>query len=302
MEQSGTTDDTGAQTAYAHLAGALGGTAKGFGVAQGWIAPVALFDAAGGFGEECWTDGLPVTVIASRLHGTQVTWHCGKAAGRTSGPHCIAVQPRGTPNHARARGAIRFAQTFLPDALIDRVADSIRPGARASGMIRDDLIFHPDREFEALVHRHVRTAQSGASALELEASAILLIGTLLRRYHGFGEPQVTRGGLAPWQLRRVCDAMEAQIDADIGLDMLAEIAGCSQSHFSRAFKQSAGMSPFRWLLERRIDRAKALLSDPRQGLAEIALAVGFAAQPQFTTAFRRATGTTPGHWRRQRLA
>lgn len=75
----------------------------------------------------------------------------------------------------------------------------------------------------------------------------------------------------------------------------------SPTHFSRAFKQSMGVPPFAWLLGRRIERAKDLLADPRVPLADVALAVGFAAQPQFTTAFRRVTGTTPGAWRRERL-
>ena len=96
--------------------------------------------------------------------------------------------------------------------------------------------------------------------------------------------------------------MDAHLGKDIGLDMLAGIAGCSPTHFSRAFKQSTGRPPFQWLLERRIERAQGLLADTRIPLAEVALAVGFAAQPQFTTAFRRLTGTPPGAWRRERLS
>jgi AraC-like DNA-binding protein len=85
----------------------------------------------------------------------------------------------------------------------------------------------------------------------------------------------------------------------VGLDRLAAVAGCSPTHFSRAFKQSTGLAPFQWLLQKRIDRAQSLLLGARHSLAEIALATGFSSQAHFTTAFRRVTGHTPGHWRRQ---
>jgi AraC family transcriptional regulator len=114
------------------------------------------------------------------------------------------------------------------------------------------------------------------------------------------DPRCRTGGLAAWQAKRACEAMAARLDGNIGLDDLAALVGLSPTHFSRAFKQAMGVAPFHWLAEQRIERAKGLLADRRIPLAEVALAVGFSAQPHFTTAFRRATGTTPGAWRRAR--
>ena len=111
----------------------------------------------------------------------------------------------------------------------------------------------------------------------------------------------SRGGLAPWQLKRVCEAMADSLNTDIGLACLAGLIGVSPPHLCRAFKQSTGLPPFAWLLRCRIERAKELLCDPRISLADVALAIGFSAQPQFTTAFRRVTGMTPNVWRRERL-
>ena len=94
--------------------------------------------------------------------------------------------------------------------------------------------------------------------------------------------------------------MRAKLDADVSLAEIANAVGLSETHFSRAFKQSTGCAPFAWLLQQRVEHAKALLVDVRAPLAQVALAVGFSAQPAFTTAFRRITGVTPGAWRRAR--
>ena len=80
----------------------------------------------------------------------------------------------------------------------------------------------------------------------------------------------------------------------------ADIACLSPCHFSRSFKQAMGIGPHRYVTQRRIERAKALLrgGGPGDGsLAAIALAVGFGEQSHFTTAFRRETGVTPGRYR-----
>lgn len=108
-------------------------------------------------------------------------------------------------------------------------------------------------------------------------------------------------GLAPWQLNRAYEALSDLQAKDISLVSLADAAGCSATHFARAFKVSTGQTPFQWLLERRIDRAKDLLRTPGRPLSDIALEVGFAAQPQFTTAFKRVTGLTPGDWRKEAM-
>lgn len=143
---------------------------------------------------------------------------------------------------------------------------------------------------------------SGLGSLWHDSTIMTLAGLLRRCLRRDPTHSPSGGGLAPWQLKRACDALMAQIDENVGLADLAAIVGCSPTHFSRAFKQSTGLPPFAWLLHRRIERAQDLLRESRLPLAQVALAVGFSAQPQFTTAFKRATGMTPGAWRRERLS
>ncbi len=105
-------------------------------------------------------------------------------------------------------------------------------------------------------------------------------------------------GLAPWQLRRVVEYQDAHLPKRIELAQLAAIAGLSQSHFSRAFKASTGMSPYRWQLDARIRRAQALLFDTHKSLEHVAQWTGFADAVHFGRTFRKLTGATPAAWRR----
>jgi AraC family transcriptional regulator len=105
------------------------------------------------------------------------------------------------------------------------------------------------------------------------------------------------GGLPPVRLRRVLDHIEAHLGDDIAMDRLAEVARLSPDHFSRLFRQSMGLPPHRYVLYRRIARARQLVADSRLSLAEIGYALGFPSQAHFTTMFRRLVGTTPGTYR-----
>jgi AraC family transcriptional regulator len=107
-----------------------------------------------------------------------------------------------------------------------------------------------------------------------------------------------RGGLAPWQERRAKEIMEANLAGDIPLAELARECGLSTSHFARAFKESTGTSPHRWLMRRRIDSAMRLLRNRQSSLSQVALACGFSDQSHFTRVFTRFSGTGPAAWRR----
>jgi transcriptional regulator GlxA family with amidase domain len=113
-----------------------------------------------------------------------------------------------------------------------------------------------------------------------------------------GRPShLLRGGLAPWRLRRTLDYVEQNLSDEIRLQHLADAARLSPHHFSDLFRQSTGVSPYRYVLERRVARAKCLLRDSLMGVLDIALAVGFSDQSHFSKVFRRATGMTPGGFR-----
>jgi len=110
--------------------------------------------------------------------------------------------------------------------------------------------------------------------------------------------QAHRGGLARWQQRRIIDFMEEHLAEDISLGALAGLVRLSSYHFVRSFKQSFGKPPHRYWTDRRIDRAKALPSNPAASITQIALDLGFGTTSAFSATFRRVMGETPTNYRR----
>ncbi len=111
--------------------------------------------------------------------------------------------------------------------------------------------------------------------------------------------QFRRGGLAPWQVRCATDLMIARLSEDVSLSEPAGACGLSPGYFARAFRQSVGTPPHRWLLLQRVLRAKSLLRDAELSLANVAAACGFADQSHFTRVFTSIVSVSPGVWRKQ---
>jgi AraC family transcriptional regulator len=110
----------------------------------------------------------------------------------------------------------------------------------------------------------------------------------------------TRSALGPRQRQRVSDYIDAHLERKIGLQDLANHLGYSRGHFLRMFRNATGTTPHQYLSDRRVERAKALLSEGDMSLSEVALACGFSSQSHLATEFRRRVGTSPGRYRRGR--
>ena len=154
---------------------------------------------------------------------------------------------------------------------------------------------------------HALLAESNAvsNAGRLYADSLIQTLTLhlLKNYSNAGFVQENiNGGLSGYKLRRVQEFINANLEEDLSLSEIAEVAGLSQFHFARAFRKSTNLTPQQYLMQQRIERAKELLAKDDLPIVEISLRTGFKNQSHFTTLFRKFTKFTPKLWREMKLA
>ena len=121
---------------------------------------------------------------------------------------------------------------------------------------------------------------------------------LLRQYGASPRARVIyKGGIASRPLQRVIEYINENLPEALSLAELASIAKLSPHHFASAFKDSTGISPHQYVIERRLERARDLLRRNKNSISEIAHAVGFSSQSHLSAHFRRTMGLTPRTFR-----
>ncbi|HEY6256759.1 MAG TPA: AraC family transcriptional regulator [Xanthobacteraceae bacterium] len=172
-------------------------------------------------------------------------------------------------------------------------------GSASVAEIRPRLFFDDDTIWQTV--RKLK-AQIGSTQMQdrlyAEALGAVLAHEIVRLDDRVGALPPMRGGLAAWQQRRVVEFIEEHLADEFPLAALASLAQLSTYHFARAFKRSFGIPPHRYHTNRRIERARALLTNPTTSVADVALKVGFSGASAFAATFRRTTGQTPTDFRR----
>jgi AraC-like DNA-binding protein len=178
-------------------------------------------------------------------------------------------------------------QSVLPEA-------QVFSGQVASGICRDPLM-------ERLVRALLPADEAGVVLRGFYTDA--LHAALLKRLADLrGDTDPDPGGrrsvkLPAWRLKRVSEYVETNLGSPLSLAGLAKAAGLSSMYFAAQFRLATGMRPHDYVVRRRIQRAKAMLSDAGTPIVDVALSVGFQSQSHFTTVFKRIVGFTPQRWR-----
>ena len=200
---------------------------------------------------------------------------------------------------ARNRGPVDWVHYHVPRSTLDTFTDDV-------GMDSVETLQCLHGTFDPVLHEMTHMIlpstpiRPAFSKLFLDYFRLLFCVHLAERY----APTPLRiaryrGGLAPWQKRRATELLREHLDGTLSLATLAHECGLSVSHFARSFKRSFGASAHHYLILRRVERAKVLLSSSVSPLSEVALQAGFSDQASFSRTFKAITGASPLQWRRE---
>lgn len=195
------------------------------------------------------------------------------------------------------KGRFDALQFYVPSAAVATIAaqhgGQVASSLRWEGDARDEILWGLS---QALLHA---AASPGANQLLIDQLGLSLLVHFAQAYGGLEPATSARfGRLAAWQLRRAREIMVARLASNLTIAQVASECRLTPSHFARAFRQSTGVAPQRYLMQLRIDEAKKHLAQQHLPLSDIALMCGFGDQSHFTRVFRQLAGTSPGAWRR----
>ena len=218
------------------------------------------------------------------------------STSKTAG--ALTVVPKGPVPVGRSFQKVDILYCAFDDSLLLGVREELDDRLPLPISSRSGMHDHAVSEILNLLFAEVESGgASGTLYAESLAHALavrflFLGGQLPTRSHGTGI-------LTQRKLRNVQDFIESRLDADLTLQRLAAETGYSRSHFLRMFRATMGMTPHRYVLKRRVERARQMLEQVEPSIAEVALRCGFSSQAHLTLAFRKEFGITPAEYRRQ---
>ncbi|OIV36466.1 hypothetical protein BIV57_16215 [Mangrovactinospora gilvigrisea] len=222
------------------------------------------------------------------------------------GPGGLALVNPGTVHtgHAGIPEGWAYHALYPPVPLMREVAADLVPRGAGARPVPVPLLTSPD-PYDPATARAVLLAHRAASEGDRLAADTLLraaLAQLLLRHGTFptGADDPPRAGAEPRTVREAAALLDARLTDPPGLAELAElVGGGSPFTLLRAFRRVHGLPPHAWLVQRRVDRARALL-DAGTPPADAAAACGFADQAHLTRHFRRTHGVAPGAYQRMR--
>jgi AraC family transcriptional regulator len=211
----------------------------------------------------------------------------------------VDIVPAGTPSrweikHRDTALIIGLNNQLLRSVAEDRGLDFRRVEILNRFQIRDAQIEHI-----AWAIKSESGSRLSPSLLYTDSLATALAVRLLERHSSASAAAETRVSLSGRKLRRVLSYIEDHITRDLSLRELASLAGLGASQFKKVFRESVGLPVHRYVMERRVERAKSLLCGSHLPIAQVAAEAGFAHQSHLARLMRRITGVSPQQFRRE---
>lgn len=218
----------------------------------------------------------------------------GKLRTETRSLGDIAIIPEGISHRCNWNTSVQFMILAIESALLRQVGQDLVNPDRIELIPRfmtgQDVLIQGI--FSAL-REELESGKIGGYLL-IDSLKTTLAIHLLRKYCTT-QPKLSSyaDGLSKSKLQQVTEYITEHLHQDVKLIELAAIAQMSPYHFLRLFKQSMGLTPHQYILQRRIEKAKCLLQHSNLSIAEVAANVGFCDQSHFTRYFKRIIGVTP---------
>jgi AraC family transcriptional regulator len=242
---------------------------------------------------------IPRHVLVVHL-SSPLEWTERRAGHGHLGTGGLVILPAEAPStwHLESTSEVRHLHLYLAPALLQRVAAEVDLNPERVELQQVLGAYDPQIQAAALaLFAELRTGGPGGR-LYAESIANLLALHLLRRYSSSRPPEQARQrGLSRPTMQQVTAYIEEHLADDLTLAELAAVAGLSPFHFARRFKEAFGSSPHQYVVQRRIERARLLLTTTTWTVAVIAQAVGCASESHLALHFKRLTGLTPRHFR-----
>jgi AraC family transcriptional regulator len=223
----------------------------------------------------------------------------GKSHASLYGKGDMSITPAEMPFFARWEGDDNYLQIRIASRFIQQVArETLDRNPDDLELMPEFRMRDPHMEAIALMLLQELQQEHISGKLYIDSLANVLAVHLIRQYSATKPDfSIYSGGLSQHQLQQVLDYIHTSLDQDIKLADLATLLDISQFHFSHQFKQAIGISPYQYLFQQRIERAKQLLKQTERSIMEIALECGFNSHSHLSKQFRQLTGVTPTAYR-----
>jgi AraC family transcriptional regulator len=224
----------------------------------------------------------------------------GRTTQRTMHAGDIIITPAGGPKLLQHREEAEIFKLRIAPSFLERVFEDMDGTPRGNVELLDNLGTR-DPHLEALAHRllsEIRT-EGFASRIYVESLANELVVHLLRHHSTARKlDDAPSRGLPRHKLERATEFIDDHLRDSLTLDEISQSLSMSPYHFAHVFKQTAGLTPHRYVTQRRIELAKALLRETDLPITQIAHQVGYSNQSHFSVVFHQCTGQTPRDYRR----
>lgn len=238
-----------------------------------------------------------------------MTLHVGGASARrldpaftllTASAGALSLQEPGSSGTFASNGVVDYAHFYFGQSLLQEIAEEsqVHLQTRLSDFF---ALFDQVAARDAASYlQRAHSESNPPTSMEMDTRGYLLaLGVLRARNSSRSEPILLKSVASGCPLSIVMDFIEAHLSEPLRLSDLSDAVGMNPFHFTRVFKAEMGLTPSRFVVQRRLERGRELIEHSTLPLSEIAYQVGFSSQAHMTSKFKDRFGVTPGEMRRQ---